>query len=211
MMRAYNESYLNNAMKNLGDMFWFAVCYARYNPDEVFDLFISTGIAESFGKGNPKYVVGRSGQELFCDILSAAGKPFPPPALYFMPNKTPEYWGGWILAYYQWFYNADFKDIRCGLCFQDLLDLYPTLHEADRQKAVLVLRNRITSKSSPVKLQTLRKKSGLSQAELSMLSGVSLRSIQMYEQRNKDINKAQAETLRALSKTLCCSIEELLG
>jgi len=147
MMRAYNESYLNNAMKNLGDMFEFAVCHARYSPDEVFNLFISTGIAESFGRGDPMYVVGRSGQELFCDILYAAGKPFPPVASRFLFTKSPEYWCGWILAYYQWAYNADFKDIRAGLSFQDILDLYPVLHEADRQKAAEVLRERIAPTS----------------------------------------------------------------
>ena len=41
-------------------------------------------------------------------------------------------------------------------------------------------------------------------------SGVSLRSIQMYEQRNKDINKASAETLYRLSKVFGCSMEDLL-
>jgi DNA-binding transcriptional regulator YiaG len=199
-------------MRNLGNMFEFAVCYARYNPDEVFSLFVSTGIAESFGSGNPRYIVGRSGQELFCDILSAAKKPVPQG--FHIPtyklSKSHEYWCGWILAYYQWFYNADFKDIRANLSFQILLDLYPNLHEADRQKAVEVLRERIAPKSHPTKLYSLRKQSGLSQTDLATLAGVTLRSIKMYEQRNKDINKARTETLRALSKALCCSIEELL-
>ena len=42
------------------------------------------------------------------------------------------------------------------------------------------------------------------------MSGVSLRSIQMYEQRNKDINKAQAESLYCLAKALGCTMEDLL-
>jgi DNA-binding Xre family transcriptional regulator len=32
----------------------------------------------------------------------------------------------------------------------------------------------------------------------------------MYEQRNKDINKASAETLYRISKVLGCTIEDLL-
>jgi transcriptional regulator with XRE-family HTH domain len=47
------------------------------------------------------------------------------------------------------------------------------------------------------------------QAELARRSGVSLRSIQMYEQRNKDINKAGAEALYRLSKVFGCSMEDL--
>ena len=40
--------------------------------------------------------------------------------------------------------------------------------------------------------------------------GVSLRSIQMYEQKVNDIDKAQARTLYKLSRVLGCSIEDLL-
>ena len=48
------------------------------------------------------------------------------------------------------------------------------------------------------------------QAKLAKLSGVTLRSIQMYEQRRKDINKACAETLYSISKVLGCTIEDLI-
>ena len=51
---------------------------------------------------------------------------------------------------------------------------------------------------------------GLSQSELARASQVGLRSIQMYEQRQKDINKAQAQTLLRLSRVLYCSMEDLM-
>ena len=51
---------------------------------------------------------------------------------------------------------------------------------------------------------------GCTQAELAKRSNVSLRSIQMYEQRNKDINKASAETVLSLAKVLGCTMEDLL-
>ena len=41
-------------------------------------------------------------------------------------------------------------------------------------------------------------------------SGVSLRSIQMYEQRQNNIDKAQAHTLYKLSVALGYDIEDLL-
>ena len=50
----------------------------------------------------------------------------------------------------------------------------------------------------------------MSQAELAREAKVSLRSIQMYEQRNKDINKAQAITLARIARTLGCDVEDLL-
>ena len=42
------------------------------------------------------------------------------------------------------------------------------------------------------------------------ISGVSLRSIQMYEQRNKNINKANADTVYQLAKALGCTMEDLI-
>ena len=59
-------------------------------------------------------------------------------------------------------------------------------------------------------LKRIRKAYGCSQKKLAEMSGVSLRSIQMYEQRNKDINKAQSDSLYRLAKVLGCTMEDLL-
>ncbi|MBR4496149.1 MAG: helix-turn-helix transcriptional regulator [Acholeplasmatales bacterium] len=60
------------------------------------------------------------------------------------------------------------------------------------------------------KLKIIRQAKGLSQSELANLAKVDIRSIQMYEQKRNDINKAQAETLLKLSKVLGCNIEDLM-
>ena len=51
---------------------------------------------------------------------------------------------------------------------------------------------------------------GITQEKLATKANVSLRSIQMYEQRNKDINKPQAITLAKISRVLGCEVEYLL-
>ena len=60
------------------------------------------------------------------------------------------------------------------------------------------------------KLRSLREARGLSQRELSKISGVKIRSIQLFEQKVNDIDKAQAHTLYKLSRVLGCTIEDLL-
>ena len=50
----------------------------------------------------------------------------------------------------------------------------------------------------------------MSQSELSQKSGISLRTIQQYEIKAKDINKAATMTLIKLSRVLGCKIEDLL-
>ena len=64
--------------------------------------------------------------------------------------------------------------------------------------------------SHETNLKRIRTAKGYSQKQLAELSGVSLRSIQMYEQRQKDINKAQSDSLHRLAKALCCTMEDLL-
>lgn len=61
-----------------------------------------------------------------------------------------------------------------------------------------------------IKLQQLRVKKGLSQKQLSVLSGVTLRSIQCYENRTRSIDGARLETLCALCIALDCEIVDIL-
>lgn len=58
--------------------------------------------------------------------------------------------------------------------------------------------------------KTLRQKRKLTQEELALLSGVNVRSIRSYEQDQNELSKAQGDTLLMLTKTLDCSIEDLL-
>ncbi len=64
-------------------------------------------------------------------------------------------------------------------------------------------------KANPdTQLKTRRINNRLSQSELASSSGVALRQIQLFEQRQRNINNAAAITLFRLSKALHCSIEE---
>ena len=65
-------------------------------------------------------------------------------------------------------------------------------------------------KATASRLQILRKNCGLSQKSLSEKSGVNLRTLQQYEIRAKDLNKAAVETLLALATVIGCSITDLM-
>jgi DNA-binding XRE family transcriptional regulator len=69
---------------------------------------------------------------------------------------------------------------------------------------------RIREHFKDTNLKRIRTAYGCTQAALAEQSGATLRSIQMYEQRRKDINKASAETLYRIAKTLGCTIEDLI-
>lgn len=61
-----------------------------------------------------------------------------------------------------------------------------------------------------MKIQEIRKARGLSQRQLAEASGVNVRVLQHYEQGFKDINKAAAETVKALADALDVRMEDLL-
>ena len=213
MIHAYEKTYLGDAMNNLGDMFDYAVNDCGYEAEEFFGHFITSGIAKEFERGTPKYVAGLSGPELASEVIyrTIRSRPDTPSAENI--EKSPEFWTGWILAYYQWYSMNRFYNMqKNGLTMECVLSLYPTLHEADISKFVSVA-DQIIEKSAFSEISNLkkiRKASGMTQKELAEASGTSLRMIQLYEQRNKDINKAQAITLSRIAHVLGCNTNDLM-
>ena len=139
MTRAYAETYLDDAMNNLGYMFDYAVNDCGYGAGEFFTHFIVSGVAASFEKGNPKYVAGLSGPELASEVILRVQGARPDIPSSEGIDKSAEYWAGWIMAYYQWYSSRRFADLhRHNLTIERVLSLYSPLHEADVSKFVAV-------------------------------------------------------------------------
>ena len=209
MIRAYDEIHLDDAMETLGNAIEYAVLFCEIDGQEFIDLFITSGIAAEFGKGNVKYVAGMSGVELARLVLEKCGKKASDISELPYIDYPAEYWVGWILAYYQWYTGKSFTTICRKISFQNMMDLYGVLHEADPSKAVSVF-DGIMKDSGETNLARLRKNNGLSQSQLAKAANISVRSIQLYEQKQTDINNAQHNHLKALSKVLGCEIDDLL-
>ena len=210
MIRAYQEIYLNSAQAMLGDAFDYAINVCQYSGEDFIKMFVVSSISKRIENGEPAYLKGKSGIEVLIDIVyETTGK-----IINVSPierfSRSPEYWIGWALAYYQWYSCRSFGEILQVISFTDLQNMYYTLHEADISKFADVLDMRMREHFVDTRLKHYRAINSMSQSELAKASGVSLRSIQMYEQRNKDINKASAETILRLSKALSCSMEDLL-
>lgn len=59
-------------------------------------------------------------------------------------------------------------------------------------------------------LKDIREAKGLSQSKLVELSGVNLRTLQSYEQGQRDINGASLTSLVSLTKALDCKLTDIL-
>ena len=60
------------------------------------------------------------------------------------------------------------------------------------------------------KLSEIRTARGFTQQQLSEIPGVTLRMIQLYEQRQNDISKAQVHVVIRLANALGCEVEDLV-
>lgn len=208
--RAYQETYLSKAQAALGDAFDYAINTCRIPGSDFIKLFTASSVSRRMENGEPAYLAGKSGIEIAADVLlESTGKQLEAePQEHF--GRSREYWIGWAVCYYQWFSARSYLDIFKVLSYEDLANMYYTLHEADITKFVDIADEKIREHFKDTNLKRIRSSYGCTQAELAKRSGVTLRSIQMYEQRNKDINKASADALYRISRVLGCSMESLL-
>lgn len=69
MTPAYEEMYLNDSMCAMGEMLDYAVHDCKCDRNLFFTQFLSSGVAEQFERGNPKFVGGMSGVELALEVF----------------------------------------------------------------------------------------------------------------------------------------------
>lgn len=210
MIRAYDKVYLDKARTALGRMLDFAVYDLKYDIAEFFDLFIKSGVAKRFESGDFAVIVGKSGVELAYEVLEQSGVERERIKPNYTASRSEEFWTGWALAYYQWETSMSFAQIVRYVTIKDMTALYQPYHEMDIRQFVDKVNAMYKAAKPETNLKLLRKRAGLSQRELADLSSVPVRTIQQYEQRQKNINKAQAEYLVMLAKVLCCEVEDLM-
>lgn len=210
MIHAYQEIYLSKAQSLLGDAFDYAINTCNVPGNIFVKLFAASSISKRIENGEPAVLAGKSGIELAREIIAKTKglELQTSPREHF--GRSIEYWVGWTVAYYQWYSDRRFSDIFKVISFEDLQKMYYTLHEADITKFVDIVDSRIKETFPETNLKRIRTVYGCTQAELAKRSGISLRSIQMYEQRNKNINKASADTIYRLAKVLGCTMEDLI-
>lgn len=211
MIRAYDKTYLSDAMYGMGAMLDYAVNSCSQPLDLFYARFLRSGVDGQIERGNPRYLGGLSGIELALIVADRTGSPLPE-AKPLIDMGSPEFWTGWTLAYLQWYFGLSFRALQAaGIGADTLIARYPALHEADLSKAVSLAEKALDAhrlQDNPLKTQ--RKNARLTQRELAALSGTSLRAIRAYEQSQLSLSNASAESLRNLSHALGCTTEELL-
>ena len=209
-IHAYPEEYVAGAQRILGDAVDFAVMTLEVEPDVFGRAFAVSDSSKQFSRGNPRYVAGMNGCELARKALSETNTPFKDAEDVLYLDRGPEYWAGWALAFYQWYSGRSFMDIHAAVPMEKLLKMYAACHEMDILQFADRMDREMSAAFPQTRLRFRREACGLSQSALSGEAGVPLRQIQLFEQRQRDINKTAAETLLRLSRALHCRMEDLM-
>lgn len=209
-MRAYPSDYLNSAQRILGDMLDFAVNTYNIEIDPYFEMFTASDVSIQFQMGNPSYVAGKTGCELVKEVIRESGMHRKEHKDIMYLDKSPEYWAGWALAYYQWYSCRTFLKIHRAISLERMTEMYEVYHEMDIMHFVNTLNEIWDDYYKETNLKRIRKTAGMSPKELAELSGVSVRQIQLFEQRQRDINRTKAIDVVKLGRVLGCKVEDLL-
>lgn len=204
-MNAYSDLYIEEAQDWLGELFETGVYVLNIELDDLWNHFIFSHYSLSFASGDPFTICGKSGSEVAFEITGKSRIKLP-----FIYDRTPEYWLGWALAYYQWEKNIPFSFITRQVKISDLLLLYKKYHEIDITHFCDEMDRIIKAHKKETNLKRIRIDCGFTQKELAFLTNIPLRTIQQYEQGQKNINNAQANYVLSLAQVLNCSPKEIL-
>ena len=239
MTHAYDKILLDRAADSLGRMLDYSVYSLHYDIPVMMDLFIASGVAALFERGDIRTIAGMSGVELSYEVLEKSGIVFERTQPRYTKGLSPEFWFGYTLARIQWETCLSFDQIMrsfppqsfisgyTGSRFSFLDSLPYDISDKDRSAGITAFGRQYADESvshfiqittsginkgvtEETPLKKMRIKNGLSQSGLAKASGIPLRTIQQYEQRQKDLAKARAEYLIALSRALNCDPSRLI-
>ncbi len=211
MTVAYDRDYLEDAMYCMAEAFDYVANACQMDLGMFIDMFISTGFAARFEEAECSVVSGMSGTELVRAVMRKSGLElsFPAPIVE-LGGVSNEFWCGWFLAYFQWFSNRPFKNILKHIELEDFMMILPDFIEDSEERRQEKITMMISDFNEPVRLQNMRRECGISQRRLAEMADINIRTLQQYEIRTKDINKAAAVSVISAAKSMGCSIEDIL-
>ena len=136
MICAYDRVYLAQARETLGAMLDYAVWDCKLSADEYFSLFVTSGLADRFGHGDPKLVSGMSGVEIVWETFAKTHYTEERPRPRYNLNRSKDYWVGWALAHCQWATSLSFRELIRYVPPSRMAGLYSPYHERDVQALV---------------------------------------------------------------------------
>lgn len=238
-MSIFNDNVflVNKACISVGKMLDHAVYSLHQNADTFFALFITSGLAAKLQKADINIISGNSGIELSYEVMKRCGISYERITPRHTTGLSKEFYAAHALAHIQYDTGISYNELIHIISVSDIIRLYDSYHsravsllpwqmsDSDRAEAIEEIKSGFTDElrsafeaaglnSLHIKKEThlkeMRLRNGLSQSRLAAASGIPVRTIQQYEQRRKDINKASADSIIRLAYVLNCEPSSLL-
>ncbi len=209
VVRLNDGLYDEELREKLGTFFDTAVNCCSMRGQDAANVFIASGLAEQLEYQNPGFVAGRSGTEMLMWALSECGlSPNVPNPL--RTTTSADYWTGSALALFQLSTGWRYAHVFERMSYADLREICSWSQDGPEEDIVRKLLDELRKRKRPCALREARNAAGFTQSGLAELAGISMRSIQQYEEGKKDINKAAAGSVQKLARILGCRMEDLL-
>lgn len=201
-MFTYIDHYTENAIDNFANALDYVYVDQKKDIKNFIDMFIKCGLAKEYYLLNPVYVLGLSGKELVKKTYELNNIIYKERRIKKTYKKSIAYFVGVISLTYCYRRDIPIEIFFKKVKIDDLFKLYYPLHEADITKIIKILDEYLKKKSETTNLAYYRKILKLTQKELADLSGISVRSISLYEEKEKDISKASYATVEKIARAL---------
>lgn len=96
---------------------------------DFYNRFLDSVWSVRFAKGDTSTLLGKSGIELAYAVHNQDDENLMNVDLPI--NRSPEYWTGWALAYYQWNTGKSFQKINEEVPIEMIVEMYHPFHEMD--------------------------------------------------------------------------------
>ena len=229
MTHAYDEALRENARDTLGRMLDYSVHSLHMDVGNMLALFAASGASALFERGDIRTIAGMSGIELAYHVLGSCGISYERTPARRTRTLSGEYHLGSCIADIQYRLSLPFSEILKYFPFRDFLSEHAdlradylsslplTISSEERTIGLLEFGNKFTieavekyvkkmneasGRNPGALLKDARIKNGLSQSALAKVADIPLRTLQQYEQGQKDIRKARSEYLVSLASVL---------
>ena len=191
---------MSKAQAALGDAFDYAINTCGISGEVFIKLFIASSVSKRMENGEASFLAGKSGIEIAADVLLETTGKQPDTVSEEHFGRSREYWIGWAVCYYQWSSSRSFNEIFAVLSFEDLQNMYYTLHEADITKFADIVDDKIREHFKDTNLKRIRSSYGCTQAELAKRCSGTRTSIRQVSSRSIVYPKFSAVRLKICSK-----------
>lgn len=208
MRKAYNKSNLIMTQQLLGEYFDISVNHLKLSLEDAMMDLIKSEFSILIERGLINIMYEEFESDYLTNLIHHNGDVAKNKKSYVVNSLSKEYWTGWITAYLQWDTGRTFKDIQKAFPIGNVRDSFFPYHEMEDSRFVEDVTSRFFKNES--NLKRIRKRNKMTQKELANKTDISIRTIQMIEQRHNSINNLKSISLFNLSRELNCSMEELL-